>query len=145
MVTDTMSGKRNVSAARHRELAPAYSRPLSMEEAFDRVMQLEREHADERAERQRIERQLEEERVARDTLEREINGRLRGIEITASSASGWKDEVAALREEKNIVCAAHVTRVVEADEELQALLAGTNTGLVSLGLDIPWCSDGASR
>lgn len=77
----------------------SYSRPLSMEEAFDRVLHLERALADERAERQRIERELEEQRMAHQTLEREIDGRLRGIEIAASSASGWKEELADVREE----------------------------------------------
>ena len=94
-----MSGK-NIGVGRaRREVGAAYSRPLSMEEAFDRVLQLDRAHADERAERQRIERQLEEERAARQALEHAINGRLRGIEIASSSASGWKDEVAMLRDE----------------------------------------------
>eukprot|EP01043_Picozoa_sp_COSAG02_P053374 COSAG02_NODE_5883_length_3965_cov_3.003880_1_plen_385_part_00 len=85
--------------SRRREVPAAYSRPLSMEEAFDRVLQLEREHGDERAERQRIERQLEEERVARQALEHDLNARLRGMEIAATSASGWKDEVAIMRDD----------------------------------------------
>ena len=76
-----------------------YSRPLSMEEVFDRLMQLERTCSEERAERLRIEEQLLEERAAREALERELSGQLRGMEIAAQTGRGWKGELASLRED----------------------------------------------
>lgn len=80
-------------------LAAAYSRPLSMEEVFDKLMQLERQLGDERAERQRVEQALDEERAARQALERDMGARLRGMEIASKSGSGWKQELVGLREE----------------------------------------------
>lgn len=80
-------------------LAAAYGRPLSMEEVFDKLLQLERQLGDERAERQRVEQALDEERAARQALERDMGARLRGMEIASKSGSGWKQELVGLREE----------------------------------------------
>jgi chromosome segregation ATPase len=103
-------------------LTAAYSRPLSMEEVFDRLMQLERAHADERTERQRIEQQLDEERAARKALEHELSGRLRGMEIAASSGSGWKGELAGLREDMSASGDAAQKQLDDHKDSLNAIL-----------------------